>query len=146
MVKLHVALVTACICMEEGRGASSCTLCTSTLQVLTHSITHEAMLFWYCLGSALRAMVADSKCWQACKAGSTAPPALAAHTLTAVGQHGIFCFGGQGKRVYNAVHKLDPSTCRWELVKTIGVRNSVHIFRGFQLCFAESTCLSYRLA
>ena len=64
---------------------------------------------------------ADSKSWEVCKAGSTAPPALAAHTLTAVGQHGIFCFGGQGKRVYNAVHKLDPSTCRWELVKTIGV-------------------------
>ncbi len=52
------------------------------------------------------------------------PPALVAHTLTAVGQHGILCFGGQGKKVYNTVHKLDPVTCLWAPFKTIGVRST----------------------
>lgn len=59
--------------------------------------------------------------WRRCQNGSTTPPALAAHTLTAVGQHGILCFGGHGKKVYNTVHKLDHTTCLWEQFKTIGV-------------------------
>ena len=59
--------------------------------------------------------------WQACGDGNTKPPALTAHTLTAVGQYGILCFGGQGKKIYNAVHKLDPTTCVWLPFKSIGV-------------------------
>ena len=64
---------------------------------------------------------AESMSWQRCQNGSTTPPALAAHTLTAVGQHGILCFGGHGKKVYNTVHKLDHTTCLWQQFKTIGV-------------------------
>ncbi len=82
---------------------------------------------WLCqklLFHSLYVHLAESMTWQRCKDGSTTPPALAAHTLTAVGQHGILCFGGQGKRVYNAVHKLDPASCLWGQFKTIGVSHA----------------------
>ena len=64
---------------------------------------------------------AETMCWQHIENSSTTPPALAAHTLTAAGQHGILCFGGHGKKVYNNIHKLDPTTCLWDQFKTIGV-------------------------
>ena len=59
--------------------------------------------------------------WQRQKEPPGGPPALANHTFTAVGQHGAYCFGGQGKRTFNSVHKLDPVTLAWEEVKTLGV-------------------------
>ena len=46
---------------------------------------------------------------------------MANHTFTAVGRHGAYCFGGQGKRTFNSVHSLDPVTLAWEEVKTLGV-------------------------
>ncbi len=64
--------------------------------------------------------------WQRQKEPPGAPPALANHTFTAVGQHGAYCFGGQGKRTFNSVHKLDPVTLAWEEVKTLGVGLSMH--------------------
>ena len=79
---------------------------------------------------------ADSMSWQSWSEGSIKAPALTAHTLTAVGQHGILCFGGQGKKTYNAVHKLDPATCLWSQFKTIGVRASVPYAVQVHACIA----------
>ena len=42
--------------------------------------------------------------------------------MNEVGRHGIFLFGGQSKRLSNAVHRCDPSTLAWSVMDTVGVR------------------------
>ena len=42
-----------------------------------------------------------------------APPAVAGHTLTACGRHGLVLFGGGGKRVSGAAWRLDPAFGVW---------------------------------
>ncbi|BDA44522.1 Acyl-CoA-binding domain-containing protein 4 [Coccomyxa sp. Obi] len=60
--------------------------------------------------------------WKCPKKSPTDPPGLFGHTLTSVGQHGIYLFGGQGKKPSNAVYSLDPDTITWAHVDTKGER------------------------
>ena len=41
--------------------------------------------------------------------------------MNEVGRHGIFLFGGQSKRLSNAVYRCDPSTLAWSVMDTVGV-------------------------
>lgn len=66
--------------------------------------------------------LAELKTWKCPKKAASDPPGLLHATMTEVGRHGIFLFGGQSKRVTNAVHKCDPSTVTWSIVDTAGVR------------------------
>lgn len=59
--------------------------------------------------------------WKSHKESATAPPACSSHTMTAVGQYGIYTFGGEGRRLSNWVFSLDPDTFRWSPVNTLGV-------------------------
>lgn len=65
---------------------------------------------------------AEQKTWKCPKKTPSDPPGLLHATMTEVGQHGIFLFGGQGKRLSNAVYKCDPGTLAWSTVDTAGVR------------------------
>ncbi len=65
--------------------------------------------------------------WKCPKKSPTDPPGLFGHTLTAVGQYGIYLFGGQGKKPSDAVYSLDPDTVTWALVDTKGVRTHANI-------------------
>ena len=61
--------------------------------------------------------------WKCPKKGADDPPALAGHSLTAVGQHGIYLFGGSGgKRPSADTYCCDPDTLTWRRVDTMGVR------------------------
>ncbi|CAK0737604.1 hypothetical protein CVIRNUC_000940 [Coccomyxa viridis] len=62
----------------------------------------------------------ELKTWKCPKKAASDPPGLLHATMTEVGRHGIFLFGGQSKRVTNAVHKCDPSTVTWSIVDTAG--------------------------
>lgn len=59
--------------------------------------------------------------WKSHKDSCAAPQACAAHTMTAVGRHGVYVFGGEGRKLSNAVHALDPETLAWSKVNTLGV-------------------------
>ncbi len=64
---------------------------------------------------------AGSMKWTTHKESSAAPPACSSHSMTNVGQHGIYSFGGEGRRLSNWVYALDPDTCKWRQVNTLGV-------------------------
>ena len=42
--------------------------------------------------------------------------------MTSVGRHGIYVFGGEGRKLSNSVHALDPDTLTWARVNLLGVR------------------------
>ena len=46
--------------------------------------------------------------------------------MTHVGQHGIYTFGGEGRRLSNWVYVLDPDTYKWRQVNTLGVSSAGH--------------------
>ena len=77
--------------------------------------------------------LAELKKWKCPKKAASDPPGLLHATMTEVGRHGIFLFGGQSKRVTNAVYKCDPSTITWSVVDTAGVR--AHISTTIALHF-----------
>ena len=70
---------------------------------------------------------AELRSWKCPKKAPSDPPGLLHATMTEVGRHGIFLFGGQSKRVTNAVYKCDPSTITWSIVDTAGVRAHICI-------------------
>ena len=43
--------------------------------------------------------------------------------MTSVGRHGIYVFGGEGRKLSNSVHALDPTTLTWARVNLLGVSN-----------------------
>ena len=65
---------------------------------------------------------AESRTWKCPRKTAKDPPGLLHATMTEVGQHGIFMFGGQSKRLSNVVYKCDPSAWTWSIVDTAGVR------------------------
>ena len=68
---------------------------------------------------------AEHTTWKCPKKGADDPPALAGHSLTAVGQHGIYLFGGSGgKRPSAETYCCDPDTLAWRRVDTMGVRRA----------------------
>lgn len=116
-----------CIFMVDGKGERLCMVCTNCVQVCVSCVCRSDLCIIEQIESTslleddCAICGAETMSWQQIENGNTTPPALAAHTLTAVGQHGILCFGGHGKKVYNTVHKLDPTTCLWQQFKAIGV-------------------------
>lgn len=58
--------------------------------------------------------------WKAHKESASAPPACSSHTMTHVGQHGIYTFGGEGRKLSNWVYCLDPDSANWSRVNTLG--------------------------
>lgn len=61
--------------------------------------------------------------WKAHKDSACAPPSCSSHTMTSVGRHGIYTFGGEGRKLSNWVYCLDPDTAKWSQVNTLGVRS-----------------------
>jgi hypothetical protein len=55
----------------------------------------------------LYALDTDAMAWALAAPGGTPPAARAGHTLTAVEGVGVFCFGGQGKRLFEDLHVLE---------------------------------------
>ena len=75
---------------------------------------------------------AEHKTWKCPKKTASDPPGLLHATMNEVGRHGIFLFGGQSKRLSNAVYRCDPSTMAWSVIDTVGV-NALHPVRTCHL-------------
>ena len=92
--------------------------------------------------------LAGLKTWKCPKKAASDPPGLLHATMTEVGRPGIFLFGGQSKRVTNAVYKCDPSTITWSIVDTAGVRAhtstsiALHFIRVHLLIATTAGCAS----